>query len=409
MNSEINFLKLISKYKTVAIIFINTLALYLIVCFISQFLVNDLKKKIQILNPDSNLIRATYPNYKDLNINEALKIFKEYSAPGSKYQSFIGYRRNQFSGDVVNVDSNGFRISTNHKINDSVWFLGGSTMWGTGSDDNNTIPSIYAKITNKSVLNLGESGYNSFQELIQLQILLANGYKPEIVIFYDGANDGGIFCKKNNFPQLQHSYTSRYDNMIRENRNLRKKLENKKILDIEYLVFKLKSFFLMPLTYFNKLDEYNDAKSKKNSHTKTENIKKNKKYLHCDDKNYAEKAAQFTISSWLNAYFILKEQNIPVKFILQPTASYYHHKYQLDHIIDYKKQAIINEEDSFVGYYEKLKQLWHLKCAKLNICDSFIDLSKVFFDLNEEIFIDRVHISPNGNKIIATKIASDIL
>jgi len=403
------FLKIITKIKIVVIIILNTFVFYSIVCFISQFLVNDLKKKIKDLNPNNNLIRATYPNYKNFSKNKARKIFEEYSAPGSKYQSFTGYRRNMFSGEVVNVDDNGFRISINHQIDNSVWFLGGSTMWGTGSDDINTIPSVFAKITNEPVLNLGESGYNSFQEVIQLQILLANKHKPKMVIFYDGMNDGGTFCKKNKFPQLQHAYTSRYDKMIRENRDLRKKIKNKKILDLDYFFTKIRSFYLMPLNYFETLEKHNEAIRKKSSSNKITSIKKNKNYMFCDDKEYAKKAAELTISSWLNAYLILQEKGIPVRFILQPTASYHPNKYKLDHIIDFKKQAIINEKESFIGYYEALKKQWSLKCKKFNICNLFLDLSKVFFNLNEEIFIDQVHISPNGNKIIATKIAESLI
>ena len=160
-----------SKLKIITLIGINTIILYTLVCFITKFLIDDMKKKIILLKPNSNLIRASYPNYKDLPKKKAVNIFKEYSSPKSSYQSFTGYRRNEFKGNEVNIDKFGFRKSINHQIDNSYWFMGGSTMWGTGSDDENTIPSIFAKETGKTVLNLGESGYNSFQEFIQLQIL----------------------------------------------------------------------------------------------------------------------------------------------------------------------------------------------------------------------------------------------
>ena len=131
--------------------------------------------------------------------------------------------------------------------------------------------------------------------------------------------------------------------------------------------------------------------------------------MFCDDKNYAKRASQLTISSWINAYLILRERNIPVKFILQPTASYFPNEYNLEHIIDYKKQAIINERESFIGYYDTLKEQWSIECKKFGICNLFLDLSKVYFNTKDtEIFIDRVHVSPNGNKIIAKKIAQSM-
>jgi len=265
------------KYKTPIFILINFFLLYSGICLISIFLVNDLNRKIKLLKPNMNLVRATYPNYKDFPKDKALKIFEEYAAPSSQYHSFIGYRRSEFAGSTVNIDNFGFRKSFNHQLNNSYWFLGGSTMWGTGSDDMNTIPSIFAKLTNKPVLNLGESGFNSFQEIIQLQILLANGYKPKMVIFYDGVNDGSRFCQRNKFPQLQHSYTSRYSNMIKEIKTLRKNKKERKIIDFEYLGLKFKSFFLKPLEYFQTLDKYNNTKSKKVSTSPLKKIKKKKK------------------------------------------------------------------------------------------------------------------------------------
>ena len=397
------------KYKTSIFILINSFLFYSVICLISVFLVNDLNRKIKLLKPDTNIIRASYPNYKDFPKNKALKIFQEYAAPGTQYHSFIGYRRNEFVGSTVNIDNFGFRKSFNHQLNNSYWFLGGSTMWGTGSDDMSTIPSIFAKLTNKPVLNLGESGFYSFQEIIQLQILLANGYKPKMVIFYDGVNDGGRFCRRNEFPQLQHSYTSRYSNMIKEIKTLRKNKKERKIIDFEYLGLEFKSFFLKPLEYIQTLDEYNKTKSKKVSNIPLKEIKKKEKYMFCDDKNYAERASQLTISSWINAYLILRERNIPVKFILQPTASYFPYEYNLEHIIDHKKQAIINERESFIGYYDMLKEQWSIECKKFGICNLFLDLSKVYFKTKDTaIFIDRVHVSPNGNKIIAKKIAQSM-
>ena len=397
------------KYKTLIFILINSFLLYSGICLISIFLVNDLNRKIKLLKPNVNLVRATYPNYKDFPKDKALKIFEEFAAPGTQYHSFIGYRRNEFAGSTVNIDNFGFRKSFNHQLNNSYWFLGGSTMWGTGSDDMNTIPSIFAKLTNKPVLNLGESSFNSFQEIIQLQILLANGYKPKMVIFYDGVNDGSLFCQRNKFPQLQHSYTSRYSNMIKEIKTLRKNKKERKIIDFKYLGLKFKSFFLKPLEYFQTLDKYKNTKSKKVSTSPLKKIKKKEKYMFCDDKNYAKRASQLTISSWINAYLILRERNIPVKFILQPTASYFPNEYNLEHIIDYKKQAIINERESFIGYYDTLKEQWSIECKKFGICNLFLDLSKVYFNTKDtEIFIDRVHVSPNGNKIIAKKIAQSM-
>lgn len=394
--------------KIFLVILSNTLILYSFVCLICGFLIKNLNNKIKLLNPDKNLIRATYPNYKDLPNDFAKKLFEEYAAPGSKYSSFVGYRRNNFSGEVVNIDRFGFRKSINHEMNNSFWFLGGSTMWGTGSDDKNTIPSIFAKITNEPVLNLGESGFNSFQELIQLQILLAQGYNPKMVIFYDGVNDGGDFCKNNKFQQLQHAYTKVFTKIISDKKKLDKITNKQKVFNSENFYIKIKSFYLKPLEYINLIKIYDKNKSKTSNSDKIKNIKLTEKYLFCDDPEYAKKASNITISSWINSYLILKDKNIPVKFILQPTSHYYSSEYELGYLINLIKKQIVNEQESYIGYYQSLKQEWHLRCKKLDICDLFVDLSEIFFNVKEPIFIDTVHISPNGNKIIAEKIVKEL-
>jgi hypothetical protein len=159
---------------------------------------------------DINTVRSTYPNYRDYDPEVALSIFKEEAEIKTAYMPFTAYRRKGFKGTAVNVsDEHGFRRSINEALDNSVWFLGGSTMWGTGAMDEATIPSLFAELTGKNVSNLGEGGYSSFQELIQLQILLANGYSPAHVLFYDGVNDGYYSCRKNE-PLPTHNYRSRY-------------------------------------------------------------------------------------------------------------------------------------------------------------------------------------------------------
>jgi len=70
--------------------------------------------------------------------------------------------------------------------------FGGSTMWGSGAPDAHTIPSILQSLLgeNYDVYNFGEKGYVSTQELNYLLLLLAHDRKPDLVIFYDGVNDG---------------------------------------------------------------------------------------------------------------------------------------------------------------------------------------------------------------------------
>ena len=184
----------IKAIKNTVITTAITVVLYTIIC-LGFYSLNRPPTKPSDQPYNSNTIRATYPNYSREPRNDAITLFKDYAAPTSSYRSFVGYRRDEYDGDSVSIGADGIRKSINHNFENSVWFFGGSTMWGTGADDARTIPSYFAEETGEAVLNLGESGYNSIQELIQLQIMLLEGHKPREVVFYDGVNDGYRFCQ----------------------------------------------------------------------------------------------------------------------------------------------------------------------------------------------------------------------
>jgi lysophospholipase L1-like esterase len=92
------------------------------------------------------------------------------------------------------VDENGIRVTPGANCTDDsyrVYIFGGSTMWGYGVPDNNTIPHYLQSglPQNVCVVNQADVGYNSTQSLIRLLELLQRGDVPDMVIFYDGSND----------------------------------------------------------------------------------------------------------------------------------------------------------------------------------------------------------------------------
>ncbi|UXX83980.1 hypothetical protein [Roseovarius pelagicus] len=71
-------------------------------------------------------------------------------------------------------------------------------MWGTGTDDTNTIPSVFAQSTGLRSVNFGEAAYISRQSLA----MLTNAYiqRPDtgsqrLVAFYDGVNNIAYWCR----------------------------------------------------------------------------------------------------------------------------------------------------------------------------------------------------------------------
>ena len=94
-----------------------------------------------------------------------------------------------------------------------LWLLGGSTMRGGWVKASETIPSYLAEIINQPgnlekvvVTNYGENSFNSLLETKYLQkLFIETAAPPDIVIFYDGANDCSYFNQYRT-PQAHYGY-----------------------------------------------------------------------------------------------------------------------------------------------------------------------------------------------------------
>lgn len=78
-----------------------------------------------------------------------------------------------------------------------VWFLGGSTTFGPGQRDSQTVPSQVARLAAAAgapiqATNLANPGYSSFQEWQLLERRLAAGARPDLVVFIDGVADVAV-------------------------------------------------------------------------------------------------------------------------------------------------------------------------------------------------------------------------
>jgi lysophospholipase L1-like esterase len=100
----------------------------------------------------------------------------------------------EFHGQFINVDTDGIRASANYGEGASLYVFGGSTVWGEGARDNYTIPSHLARLFSeagrpRTVVNYGQTGFVSTQDLIWFQLQLLRGNIPDTAIFYEGFND----------------------------------------------------------------------------------------------------------------------------------------------------------------------------------------------------------------------------
>ena len=406
------------RNRLLKLIFINCLIfsiLYFLIAILFHFLDVNFNKESSNTLENKYEVYSTYPGYKNYDKNTIYKIYKEKDEAKAEYKPFVGYRRKAYAGEYYNIEPEfGFRLSTNHEINNSVWFLGGSTIWGGGVADAATIPSYFAKITNEKVVNMGEGGWNSYQNFNQLQIMLINGYRPKRVIFYFGGIDSDQYCLTKEFPT--HGKTQRFKNSIESHKHLINEIkilkddgvcDFNKFFDAYYNEFiaLLKS----PYRFFRSTQK--DIENNKNSDTNIPfasfTVQKGL-YPFCKDKTSAEIAANKTISTLLYTYKILKEFNIPVTFILEPSSSFQSEQYHLDYLQNIEKQMIANRVKHSNYYINAVIKTWDKQCENYGICDIFFDFTKNIFNNDNDIFISYGHISSKGNKIVAEAIAKKL-
>lgn len=118
-----------------------------------------------------------------------------------EYDPYTQFKESPYKTKFVNVDVNGFRHTGNQgpwpplKNDLVIFFFGGSTSFGYGVQDSETVASHLQEILNQrmgipvKVYNFGRGAYFSTQERILFEKLLLDGYIPNVVIFLDGLNE----------------------------------------------------------------------------------------------------------------------------------------------------------------------------------------------------------------------------
>lgn len=183
----------IEKFFSYLSTFVMMIGAIVLTLFIVNQLLAPVVKSLKGKGGASGDRRAELPIYDDYADNEAF--WKDHRKSWSKrFEPYFHWKRDDFESPYTNV-KDGMRKTAGAVYGNNrkkIFMFGGSTMWGTGSKDEHTIASfLQADLGEKfAVYNYGETGYVSGQELNYLLYLLANGKIPDVVIFYDGVNDG---------------------------------------------------------------------------------------------------------------------------------------------------------------------------------------------------------------------------
>lgn len=370
--------------KVVKVLFFNLFFSIALIGFIVFFIVILSEStrfiKDRFITEKVDCIRSScLPNYE--NVNWAKKHFTEYSKIRFHYETPIVFKADKFNGETINIEGEyNIRRTESDKIlkdqSDHAYFFGGSVIWGFGSNDKNTIPSHFQNLSGIKSYNFGESAWTSDQSLMYLIRILKDGYKPEHVIFYNGAND--------------------YDKCVDTGNHYGVLLENKlKIRFKESLrthaKTTFKNFFSIPIELIERFKRINPNDEEEDLSNWLKNTK-------CNNQELQRKIATNLVKNWEIANELVTKYGGKFYAILEPHA--YFSNTKMDHLpysLKFKKVNFESVDNTYKDIEKKMKNKKY-----------FYNFKSIFNEINDYVFIDAVHTSPNGNKISAQKIVEII-
>jgi hypothetical protein len=352
------------------IVAINALVLFVILnAIIWTLCIGNTAQKTLKDNGLIGLSRASreskLPNYADTKW--AKKHFEEYREQKNKYKSFVGWQRKPYSGTTVNVSGPYMQRQTVGRSDPekpTVYFFGGSTMWGVGSDDASTIPSQFSRLSGSAAENFGDIAFTAHQSLVLLIQLLQDGRRPDIVVFYDGVNEVAHKCRVELTPS-SHLGEPKLTAAL----ELRK--AGKGGMSLSYL---LSPLWQTAQSVVRQIPALGGYKLNYDCHT---------------DPRKAQKVADNLIQDWAIARQLVESYGGKFTGVLQPVAFFSDTK--LDHIGVKKGKGILYKQ--FQVVYPLIKK----EIEKQSDFYDFIDA----LDHPEYMYIDFCHLSPNGNRYIA--------
>ncbi len=313
-----------------------------------------------------------------------------------RWKPFTYWRRIPFQGKHITIQEDGLRktiqsTSAEGPAKKRVFLFGGSTIWGLGSDDQTTIPSLFsreiqAKGISSEVVNYGQYAYVSTQGVLELIQQLQKGNVPDAVIFYDGVNDTfGAF--QINVAGLAHGELEREQiyNYAGQSK-LGILAARDAIQDLSIMRFAgglLSKLRKPPDTITPPSLMYDKPISDKNA------------------------LAQSVVDSYLNNMKIVNSlsKTYGFKFLCywQPVI------YLKPHLTEYEKQSTELDfnypgmKEFYLSTYSMMERKGEERKNEL----PFHNISSIFRDTQDPIFVDFNHMGEKGNSVIARRMAED--
>jgi lysophospholipase L1-like esterase len=323
---------------------------------------------------------------------------KEMKENSLRWEPYVYWRRKPYNGKYININTNGIRHTSNLQTSHDqeghslrVFMFGGSTMWGTNARDAFTIPSLLAKALqgrgmSVEVINFGETGYVSTQEVITLLLQLRKGNIPDVAIFYDGVND---------------TYSAYQNAIAGIPQNEFNRIKEFNLLNPEKLQELRETFIKGTL---NNLSTFRFIKGL----LLRLNLRKEIKSI--PTKNRLENEESLTeqiISTYIGNTTIIKalasSYGFKSLFYWQPTI------FEKMELTEHEQYVYGGEDEQDIkSFYKKTYDVMR-KTASLYNDTAFHDVSTIFADVRETIYVDWFHLNEDGNDRIAQTMLEGIL
>lgn len=357
----------------------NSLLLLIVLEIVLSFIYNYRTKKEY---DDYIKLKIDAGVHKNMKNQDVTKLYYEYLELDMAWAPYTHFKPRAYSGTFNTINANGQRKTLNYNNSLSnpirIFCFGGSTMYGIGSTDENTIPSILSKLLSKKyptrnfeVINFGIPGYSRDLESIQLKQELINNNIPDIVIFYDGVNEvlTAFQNKRIDFPMNS----------------------SKRIMEFNSSQsYAKKAKLLIKSSYTMRMIRFLQKKLLKNRFSDTIDLSQ-------------KLATKITDNFRSNLYYsgnLSKAYNYVELNFLQPTI------FSKNQLSDYEEIMKKNEAYMSSFYDVTYKQIANDSIINNNV--SYKDISQIFSTTNTTIFSDFCHTAEEGNTIVALEMLNEI-
>lgn len=307
-----------------------------------------------------------------------------------------------FVSQYVNTDDHGRRVSANPPRDAGqylVHFFGGSTACGIGTEDRFTIASLLSSALNEMsetsahVRNYGVGGYNNSQELAYLMQSLSTEEIPDLVIFYDFANEALTAERELWLPMRERSRGFLTPNTVAAPMN-------EHVVSTTPVIVKLAESMVGVLRRLSSYKFLSLIRKRLNDRA----IAPSHNSLGSEALQRTGDPLVTTVERCLDNYdrnmrvinAIAKEYGFNTMFIMQPTL------FTKSSLSTYEKRTAENPGYTQRRYEEAIYQGARTRFSKY---DNFYDLSNIFADEASTIYLDDHHMSEKGNRAIAKALA----